>query len=227
MGSTIRMNMASWALALLLLLTLGVSCAAAQSDVIPKDLVNLFDQVSDIESLRALNPLKLTADQIGRISAEIRKASENHVKMITAAASPVLGMASEITAVRKKMLTGGEVPEEFDRRGRKISDDFAAKREAAKNKTLKSLSDAIREIFTPEQVAKAIAVSKKLTQRDGKPTIQGTDDQFFNFYVKAIFIDYPGILPLLDEVKKVRAEAGTNTTARAVSRRADQKVARR
>src|SRR5689334_12352206 len=101
MGSTIRTKRASWALTLFLLLTVGASCAAAQSDVIPKDLVSLFDQVSDIESLRALNPLKLTADQIGRISAEIRKASESHVKLITAAASPVLGIASEITAVRK------------------------------------------------------------------------------------------------------------------------------
>jgi hypothetical protein len=199
--------------------------ASAQGDVVPKDLVAVIQEVSDLESLRALNPLNLTAEQVGKIAEEIRKAGANHMKKVTAAAMPLQGMAKEISELRKRLLTGGEIPEEFDARGRKIQDQFVAKREVEKNKTLKALSDGVRAVLTPAQVAKVITLSKTLTKRDGKQTLQGTDDQFFNFWIQAVLIDYPGILPLLDEIKKAKEAAGTGAS---VSPKSDgSKVARK
>jgi hypothetical protein len=201
--------------------------AQAQGDLVPKDLVIVVGHVSDIESLRAINPLNLTADQVGRIEEAVRKATENHMKKITAAAAPLQAMGPEIRDLRTRLLKGGEVPEDFDKKGAKIQEAFIVKRDAEKNRTLKSLSDAIRAVLTPEQVSKVIAVSKKLTKRDGKPTMQGSDDQFFNFFVQAVFIDYPAILPLLDEVKKARSEGAAVKTALTLRNAGNLKVARK
>ena len=225
MRSSFRFAPALCVLALANPLCSARSSAQSAADTLPKELVAVVTDVSDIESLRALNPLKLTAEQLGKIEEAVRKAGENHAKKIATAAAPLQAMGPEIRELRKKLLTGGEVPEDFDKRGAKIQEAFVAKREAEKNKTLKSLSDSVKEILTKDQVAKAIAVSKKLTKRDGKPTMQGSDDQFFNFFIQSVLIDYyPNILPLLDEMRKARGEAG-QVNAAPVSLRGRQRVA--
>ena len=199
--------------------------AAAQTEI-PKEVLALFDDLSDIDKLRVLNPLKLTEEQLGKIIDTLTQARDKYVKSVSAAAvPPIRDMAAEIKELRKKLLTGGDVPSDFDSRVKKIQDDFVARRQAEENRTLKSLSDSIRAILTQAQIDKAVSLAKSLTKKNGRETLKGSDEQFFNFYVKGTFMDYGGIIALLEDMKKAR---GSGAAQASVKSHADRtKVARR
>lgn len=198
---------------------LGLCCApqpaAAQrgSEVIPKEVKDLLFDLSDIDKLRVLNPLNLSEAQLEKIIDVLTKAREVYLKKVTdVAVPPIKDMAAEIKTLRKKLLTGGDIPSDFDKRVKKIQDDFVERRDTEDQRTLKSLSESIKPIFTSSQYDKAINTAKSATKKDGKPTLKGTDEQFFNFYVKGVFMDYDSILVLLEDMKKARA-AGSDKTA--------------
>jgi hypothetical protein len=194
--------------------------ARAQSEIIPKEMQAVFADIDDIDKLRVLNPLKLTADQLGKIIPIVKKAQTDYnSKLADAVVPPIRKIASEIKDTREKMLaTHSGVPKDFDEKVKKLQEDFVKKRKAEDNATLKSLSDSIKAVLTKEQVAKAASLARKLTEEDGKPTQKGTDDQFFNLYVLGAIGLYPRIVPLLEDMRKSAesAEVGGKTTATAV-----------
>jgi hypothetical protein len=193
------------------LLAVIIGCASllplrAQNDTFPPEVNVLFDEIIDIDKLRVLNPLKLTGDQIDKLAAAIKSSTRDYDKALAdAAVSPIKEMAKDIKDVRKKMLSGEAIPKEFDDKVKGIQDAFVKKRDAADYSSLKSLSDAAKKILTDEQVAKASELSRKYIEKDAKPNSKNTDDKFFNFYVLQIFIRYPRIVPLLEEIKKAKA----------------------
>jgi hypothetical protein len=200
-----------------LTIVLGISPrrAIAQAEV-PKEVLALFDDLSDIDKLRVLNPLNLSEDQLGRIIDSIKKARDEYLKKVTAAAvPPIRDMAKEIKDLRKKLLTGGDVPSDFDKRVKKIQEDYVKQRESEDSVALKSLSEKVRPVLNATQYDKAISLAKELTRKDGKATLKGTDDQFYNLFIKGVFIDYAGIVPLLEDMKKARSAPGEETVARA------------
>src|SRR5438105_4089862 len=94
-------------LTVLALVAAGLVPLRAQNDAIPPEVNALFDDIADIDKLRVLNPLKLTADQIDKITAEIKKSQKEYDKALAeATVQPIKGIASDVKDVRKKMLAG-------------------------------------------------------------------------------------------------------------------------
>jgi hypothetical protein len=206
MRSFVRLTPVLLALAALSYTPHGAPAQGPQTETVPKEVLVLLDDLSDIDKLRVLNPLKLTEDQLGKIVDVINKARATYLQKVTAVTvPPIRDMAKEIKELRKKLLTGGDVPADFDKRVKKIQDDYVTRRETEVTNALKSLSTSIKSILTSSQYEKAISLAKNFTKQDGKPTLKGTDEQFFNFYVKGVFIDYAGIVALLEDMKKAVA----------------------
>jgi hypothetical protein len=179
--------------------------ARAQSDIIPKEMQALLFDISDIDKLRVLNPLKLTSEQLDKIIATLKKAQEQYNSKLTeAAVPPIRQLAKEIKETRQKMLTTHSlVPKDFDEKVKKIQNDFTKQRDEADKTTLKSVSDSIRAILTKEQIDMGVSFAKKFTEEGGKQTKKGSDEQFFNLFVLGTFILYPRIVPLLEDMRKV------------------------
>ena len=179
----------------------------AQNEAIPAEVNALFDDVIDIDKLRVLNPLKLTGEQIDKITAAIKTSQKDYDKALAdAAVPPIKELAKDIKDVRKKMLAGAPIPKDFDDKVKGIQDAFVKKRDTADYNSLKSLSEIVKKVFTDEQFKKAAEISRKFVEKDSTPNTKNTDDKFFNFYVMQIFIRYPRIVPLLEEMKKAKAE---------------------
>jgi hypothetical protein len=188
--------------------------------LLSKSILELFDDLDDIDRLRSLNPLKLTAPQLDKMIAAVSAAKEAYDKaMAELAGAQVKKMDAEIRDVKHKMLLGGTIPADFDERVKKASTLVVSSREKLDMQNLGSLADALREILTPAQIGDAAKLSKDAAAAAGKPT-GGTTAQWFNYYVKEILIGYPRILPLLKEMraaiapdaKTARVENGAKTT---------------
>jgi hypothetical protein len=186
--------------------------ACAQSDAVPPEMQQLFSDLDDIDKLRILNPLKLKPEQLDRIIAAVRHHQKDYLtKLAAAAVPPIKTIAQEIKATRRRLLTGGDIPKEFDDKVKKMQADYVKKREAQDFATLKGLSDAIRNILSAEQLNTAVALSKKMTEKDGQPTMKGTDAEFFHLYVLGTFVAYSRIVPLLEDMRKAMGGAETPT----------------
>ncbi len=185
--------------------------AQAQSQFVPPEVVALFNDIDDIDKLRVLNPLNLTAEQIGKLIPVIRQAQQDYNKKLAdAAVPPIKEIAAQIKATRRRLLAGGEVPKDFDERVKKIQAEFIARRDKEDAATLKSLADAIRAILTPEQVAAAVAEARNALGEQNKPGPKGSDDRLFNYYVLQVFITYPRILPLLQDMQDARSKSAAS-----------------
>jgi len=194
---------------------LGVLCVGvmrlpltAQNDVIPAEVHSLFNDISDIDKLRILNPLELTPEQIDRLIVVIKRAQDDYNrKLADAAVPPIRKIAGEIKETRRKLLTGGSVPKDLDDKVKKIQADFMEKHRQQRNVTLKGLSDAVREVLTKKQVATATSLARNFLDEEGRTSSKTTDAQYFNYYVLQTFILYPRILPLLEDMKKARSSS--------------------
>ena len=168
----------------------------------PAEVTALFDDISDIDHLRVLNPLELTAAQIGKILPAIQKSQKAYTAAVQdAAVAPIKAIASEIRSTRAKVVAGATIPRDFDDKVKKLQSEFVARRSTEENTTLRKLSAEIRAILTPEQIAAAVKIARKDGSREG------TDAQFFNYYVMSTFIVYPRIVPLLQDVQKAKGVA--------------------
>jgi hypothetical protein len=180
---------------------------SAQSDFIPAEVIALFRDIDDVDKLRVLNPLKLSAQQLEKIIAEVRQHQETYNRRLAdSVVPPIRSIARDIKETRRKLLTGGDVPKDFDEKVKKLQADYIKRRDQEDRDTLKSLSDKIRAILSEEQVKKAVELAKTLTQKDGKPTLRGSDAEFFNYYVMMTFVVYPRIVPLMEDMKRALLE---------------------
>jgi hypothetical protein len=193
-----------------------VQPANAQSEVIPKEVSALLDDISDIDKLRVLNPLKLTTDQLDQIIVVVKKHQDDYNKKLAdAAVPPIKQIAKEIKETRRKMLAGGTIPKDFDEKVKKQQDDFVKRRNQEDFNTLKGLAEAVKKILNKDQFAKAVTIAKKFLEDQGKD-VKGDDDKFFNYYVLGTLIVYPRIVPLLEDMRaaQVASRAGNTQEAR-------------
>ncbi len=175
----------------------------AQSDggagLVPPEVAALFDDIIDIDKLRVLNPLKLTHEQIDQLIATIKEWQNKYNKQLAdAAVPPIKGIASDIKEVRRKVLAGGAIPKDFDDKVKGLQDKFVERRDKAEFDTVKGLAEAVKKVLKPDQVATAEKLAKDALTEKGKepPKII-----FFNYYVLTVLIQFPRIVPLLEQMK--------------------------
>ena len=191
------------------------SPARAQDNLVPPEVVSLWDDINDIDKLRVINALKLSKEQLDLIVAGMKAYQVAYNKALVETVMPPLKeIAKDIKETRAKMLKGSGVPTDLDDKVKKIQDAFVKKRDSVEFNTLKGLSDGLKKILSSTQVSMAASLAKKATEIDGKPTAKGEDDKFFNLYVLNVFIRYPRIVSLLEDVRKAQTAESARTIRR-------------
>ena len=165
-----------------------------------KEIGALTDALDDIDRLRSLTPLKLTPAQLDSLAATITTAQNGYHIRLTALSAPVLALADEIRATRRKALAGGAIPPEFDAKMIKIRDDYNKKTTDLQTQSLASLSAKLKTILSADQIDAAVKLTKEAFKKRGRE-LQGTDDQIFNRYVLDQFIGNAQLVPLLKEMR--------------------------
>lgn len=180
----------------------------------PAEQAALLTAINDIDKLRVLNPLKLKPDQIDRMVPVIERSQKDYTRRVAdAMTGPLRAMADDISSTRSKVLAGGAIPAAFDERLKKLQDQFLEQRKREDEATLRALSEEMRKVLTPEQVATAASLARKSTESDGKATLRGTDEQFFNLYLIGTVIHYARIVPLLKDMRQALASTATSEAA--------------
>jgi hypothetical protein len=177
----------------------------AQQSNIPPDVQATFTDIDDIDKMRILNPLKLTADQLGKLAKIMKDSTADYNKKIADILVPRMrSSAAEVKDTKRRMLAGAALPKSVDSNIKKMQSDFVAQRKTVDEATIRSLSAQIREVLTDEQYKTVVETTQALTTKDGKkPT--GPDDSFFRLYVTGTFIAYGKIVPLLEDMKSARS----------------------
>ncbi len=197
------MNLVRWtsAAAVVALLVAG-SRAQSQGAQVPASQVKLNEQIADIDKLRMIVPLKLTTEQLDKLVTTVKASQAAYMKRIAAISEPYFeSLAEDVKKIRASMLKGADLPKEFDAKVTKMQAEYVKKRDTEDQRTLKSLSENVKGILTQEQIDKAINLVKVQLSPDGKPTKEGTAEQWTNLYVLGTFILYPRAIPLLEDMK--------------------------
>lgn len=176
--------------------------ARAQGAPPPADVVAVLDQIADIDKMRVITPLRLNADQVGRIIDAIRAGEQQYSRALNAVGVPtVRGIAEEVRATRQRALAGEAVPAAFTERVRSLSESFARTQQQEYLAAVRRLAEAIKGILTEEQYASAVRLAREVAREERSTRATGTDDQFFNLYVVGTFVSYPRITPLLEDLR--------------------------
>ncbi len=190
------------------LIAYGARPATAQDDpVMPRETEAIFAHIDDLDKLRLLNPLNLTAGQLDKIIPLIKERQKAYNRrIIELAVEPLKAVANQIADTRRKLLSGGSIPQELDDRIKQLQKDFADRRKVEQDKNLKLVSDGIRAVLTERQIREIVAMAR----RDFR-TADGTDAQFFNLWIRETIIVYDRIVPLLEEMRKARNAPSTSS----------------
>lgn len=182
--------------------------ARAQAQVPPspgqsaKEFQDLLLDLDDIDTLHILLPLKLTPEQMDKLMTAITTAKTDYDKKFAAITSvPLLKMADEIRATRKKAVAGTAVPTEFDDRVKTVQSEYAAKRKVLDEANIVTLSDACKAILTADQVTRCAKMETDAYKRNNRYNAKATDAQYFNAYVLDVFIGNARTAPLLKEMR--------------------------
>ena len=188
--------------------TLYLTAPAAQAQAPPtpgqpsKEVQDLLVDLDDIDALHILLPLKLTPEQIDKLIPAITASKADFDKKVAALSSaPLLKIADEIRATRKKAVAGTMVPVEFDDRIKALQLEFSGKRKELDNANIVALSDACKAILTADQVARCAKMETEAYKRNKRYNDKATDAQYFNAYVLDAFINNPRTVPLLKEMR--------------------------
>ena len=178
---------------------------AADKSVDISDVAPLFIALDDIGELRVLNPLKLTADELDKISAIISDSQADYNKKLATTAAPALRKVSDAILAAKKKAIGGAVlaPDEVLT---KAMSDYETRRQEVENTTLKALSDKLQAELTEAQIQAGAKVAKDEVTKLKGAAGKGTDAQFFNLYVLRVVMGYPRIVPLLKEMRTAKGK---------------------
>lgn len=165
------------------------------------DVLMLFNDLDDIDHMRSINPLKLTAEQLDKIVVSLTTLQASYQKKLTSlAAVHVRKRADEIRGVKKSVLVGGEIPADFDKKMQQESISYAKSIAALELQNLQALSEAMRPTLTDAQVKAAVKLAKEAPVNAGKFG-KGSDTQWFNMYLMQIVVGYPRIIPLFKEMR--------------------------
>lgn len=190
-------------------ITIGLSVVVRSQDdpIMPPDTAAIFDSIDDIDKLRLLNPLNLTAAQLDKIIPFLKQRQRAYnQRILELAVEPLKAIAADIKATRTKLLAGGSVPEDIDQKIKTLQKDFSDKRAQEQTKNLKLVADGIREVLTTEQYKAIVAMAR----RDFS-NAKGTDEQFYNLWIRETIIAYPRIVPLLEDMRNARAPKTSGT----------------
>jgi hypothetical protein len=173
----------------------------------PADVAALFVAIADIDILRLINPVKLTPDQAGKLATTITEAQKTYTKNLADAVGPGLRkLADEINATRKKVVAGEPIPADFDARIKAADAAYQKDRDRINLENFKSLIASTRKILTDRQLGTAAELMRK-NNPDKDPNAD--PEKWYNAYVLEVFINYPRIVPLLNEIKKALPPAST------------------
>lgn len=174
---------------------------------IQKEVQELTDSVMDIGELKFLNALELTDVQLEKVLAVVTSVQEEHnLRLAQFEQAALRKIAADIRAARRIALSGKPVPEDLNSRINKTIDAHlknTQKRQELFNRTLIDLSQKLREILTPEQIATAARIAREETEKL-KQGVKGNEAQWFNAYVQSVILGYPRIVPLLQEMRVAR-----------------------
>lgn len=159
--------------------------------------------ISDIDCLSWLNPLKLTPEQMDRITEGMLTAQADYDKQVRTMGDGLYSkVAPEVRSTKQRMLGGADLTDGFKQTMDKLQQDFFARRDKIDVKMLERVSGVVMEALTPKQREVASKLGREAFQRiSKKPDAKGTESQHFNFYILKVFITYPRIVPLMQEIK--------------------------
>ena len=183
----------------------SVNRAYAQSELVPPELITLYDHINDIDKLRVINALKLSGDQLDQIIAAIKVYQVAYNKtLVDTVMPPLKEIAPDIKETRTKMLKGAPIPTDLDEKVKKLQDAYVKKRDTVEYNTLKGMAETFKKILSASQFTTAAGLAKKATEVEGKPTVKGEEDKFFNLFVLNVFLRYPRIMTLLEDIRKAK-----------------------
>lgn len=194
------MRSVKWVLACLVAATAmagGARCARAQSDAPPAEVQALLDDIADIDKMRVLGPVKLTAEQLDKLIPVIQEAQATFRKRVDeAAGTPLREIAREIKDVRAKAVASGQVPKDFDEKIKKLQAEFVKKQTREEERALTTVLESFTGLLTRSQRATVISLAKPAAPKDSP------DDSLMKFYVVGTFMQYSRIVPLLQDMRK-------------------------
>jgi len=173
----------------------------------PPDTAAIFDSIDDIDKLRLLNPVNLTAAQLDKIIPFLKQRQKAYnQRILELAVEPLKAIAADIKSTRTKLLSGGSVPADIDERIKALQKEFSEKRKLEQDKNLKLVADGIRAVLTTDQYKTIVAMARR-----DFPNATGTDEQFFNLWIRETIIAYPRIVPLLEDMRNARAPKASSS----------------
>lgn len=167
---------------------------------------NLLDELDDIDVGRYVTPLKLSAEQIDKVTAAISDTNSQYDKKIADLRATSLDkLANEIHKRHKEMVAGAPASKDFDDKVKTMFAEFNSQREKVYSDGLVALTTACGKILTADQKKISAQMEKDMFAKLGKKmNASNTDDQYVNQYVVDVFINNHRILPLLKAIKDVK-----------------------
>src|SRR5438045_489053 len=93
----------------------AVGPAHQQDSNNPADLAQVYRDISDIEWLRRIGPLGLSAKQLRKLIGIISEEQKRYnAAMASLSIQPVRALADEIRSTKSAMVRGAEIPARFD-----------------------------------------------------------------------------------------------------------------
>lgn len=184
-------------------LTLICSRQARAQDTKPKvDATAIVLDLEDIDRLRSMAPLKITAEQAGKLAQALDSARTEYDKKVTELGTRVFGpLMQEARDIRKQMLAGGELPREFDDKVAAAQADFLKQRNTINTENIQKVATAVKGILTESQAALATKMERREWEKEHPDAKNATDGQLFNLYCVDVFISNPRAGALLKEIK--------------------------
>ena len=183
----------------------GIKTACAQDSVTAtSDVTQLINDLDDIDALRPIIPLKLTAEQLDKIIATVTAMQTGYDKKLKAIAGPALvKLADQIRNVKQKTLKGEAIPKDFDLVAKQAEAEIIGKRKTLDADTLATLSGQLEAILTADQFKIAAKMDKDAQIKIGRATAntQRTEPLWFASYVRDVFVTVPRIVAVLKQMR--------------------------
>lgn len=172
--------------------------AKADPNAQGKELVTTLE---DIEFLRSMAPLKLSAAQCDDLVKAIEAAKTDYETKVNAPnQDSIKSLLEEARNVKKDALKGTAIPKTFDDKVNKWQEEFIKKREGLNRENILRVAKDTRAVLTPEQLKTAVSLAEDALKQAGNKT-KATEEQLYNQYTVSIFIGNPRVVTLLKEIK--------------------------
>lgn len=118
---------------------------------VPADIQKTMDSISDLDLLKALIPLKLTADQIQKLTTVMKEAVDAMESRRKEEFAAWRSIADDVAKAREDALNGVNVTPEVEAKILKAITESEKRSVAARQDAVARIFAVAREIFTPEQ----------------------------------------------------------------------------